>query len=42
MQRYFDEFCFRYNTRSVSNNVRFDMAMANTNIRVTQNQIVGK
>jgi len=26
MQRYFDEFCFRYNTRNVSNNVRFDMA----------------
>jgi hypothetical protein len=42
MQRYFDEFCFRYNTRSVSNKVRFDMAIANTNIRVTQNQIVGK
>lgn len=42
MQRYFDEFCFRYNTRNVSNNVRFDMAIANTNIRVTQNQIVGK
>lgn len=42
MQRYFDEFCFRYNTRSVSNKVRFDMAISNTNIRVTQNQIVGK
>ena len=42
MQRYFDEFCFRYNTRKVSNSVRFDMAIVNTNIRITQNQIVGK
>lgn len=42
MQRYFDEFCFRYNTRNVSNKVRFDMVIANTNIRVTQNQIVRK
>ena len=42
MQRYFDEFCFRYNTRKVSNSVRFDMAIVNTNIRITQNQILGK
>ncbi|MDE6521249.1 MAG: IS1595 family transposase [Muribaculaceae bacterium] len=42
MQRYFDEFSFRYNTRNVSNKVRFDMVIVNTYIRVTQNQIVGK
>lgn len=40
MQRYFDEFCFRYNSRKVTNKVRFGMAIANTNIRVTQNQIL--
>lgn len=32
MQRYFDEFCFRYNTRNVSNKVRFDTAIVNMNI----------
>lgn len=42
MQRYFDEFCFRYNSRKVSNATRFEMAIANSQIRVTQNQIVGK
>lgn len=41
MQRYFDEFSFRYNTRNVSNKDRFDMAIINTNIRITQNQITG-
>lgn len=40
MQRYFDEFCFRYNTRNVSNKVRFDTAIVNMNIRITRNQIV--
>lgn len=42
MQRYFDEFCFRYNTRNVSNKVRFDMAISNTNIRIPQDQIIGR
>lgn len=42
MQRYFDEFCFRYNTRKVINKARFDIVIVNTNIRITQNQIVGK
>lgn len=40
MQRYFNEFCFRYNTRNVSNVVRFETAIANTNIRITQKQLV--
>lgn len=40
MQRYFDEFCFRYNTRNVTNKERFEMAVANMYIRVTQKQIV--
>lgn len=40
MQRYFDEFCFRYNSRSVTNSERFDMLMENIYIRITQKQIV--
>ena len=40
MQRYFNEFCFRYNTRNVSNVVRFETAITNTNIRITQKQLV--
>ena len=42
MQRYFDEFYFRYNSRKVSNMVRFDMAISHIGIRITQNQIVGR
>lgn len=42
MQRYFDEFCFRYNTRNVSNQERFNTAISISNIRITQKQIVGK
>lgn len=42
MQRYFDEFSFRFNSRNVTNATRFEMAIANSQIRVTQNQIVGK
>lgn len=42
MQRYFDEFCFRYNSRKVSNKARFDMAISHIGIRITQNQIVGR
>lgn len=42
MQRYFDEFYFRYNSRKVSNKVRFDMAISHIGIRITQNQIVGR
>lgn len=40
MQRYFNEFCFRYNNRNVSNVVRFETAIANMNIRITQKQLV--
>lgn len=40
MQRYFDEFSFRYNTRKASNQERFEMAIAKSNIRVTYNQIL--
>ena len=42
MQRYFDEFCFRYNTRNVSNRERFETAISISNIRVTHQQIIGK
>lgn len=42
MQRYFDEFSFRFNSRNVTNATRFKMAIVNSQIRVTQNQIVGK
>lgn len=30
MQRYFDEFCFRYNTRKVNNRERFETAIVNS------------
>lgn len=39
MQMYFDEFCFRYNLRKVSNSERFCKMVVNANIRITQNQI---
>lgn len=39
LQRYFDEFCVRYNHRKVSNAQRFEFMMSNSNIRITQNQI---
>lgn len=42
MQRYFDEFSFRYNSRKVSNKERFDIAITNANIRITQEQIVNE
>lgn len=37
MQRCFDEFCSRYNTRTVSNKERFDIKIVNTNIRERRN-----
>jgi hypothetical protein len=39
LQRYFDEFCVRYNHRKVSNAQRFEIMMSNSNIRITQKQI---
>ena len=39
IQRYFDEFCMRYNHRKVSNAQRFETMMSNSNIRITQKQI---
>lgn len=39
MQRYFDEFCFRYNNRKVSNLERFEKVISNIQIRITQIQI---
>ena len=39
LQRYFDEFCTRYNSRKVSNAQRFETMISNSNIRVTQKQI---
>ena len=39
MQGYFDEFCFRYNFRKVSNLERFKKMITNVKIRVTQIQI---
>lgn len=39
MQRYFDEFSFRYNLRKVSNGERFNTVIAHANIRITQEQI---
>ena len=39
LQRYFDEFCVRYNHRKVSNAQRFEIMMSNSNVRITQKQI---
>mgnify|MGYP002622073690 CR=1 len=39
MQRYFDEFCFRYNTRNVSINERFAEAILHCKSRLTYNKL---
>lgn len=39
MQRYFDEFCFRYNTRNVSINERFAEAILHCKSRLTYNEL---
>lgn len=40
MQRYFDEFSFRYNTRKVNSKDRFEEVIINSYFRITQKQIV--
>lgn len=40
MQRYFDEFSFRYNTRNVSINERFCEAILNCKSRLTYNKLI--
>ena len=40
LQRYFDEFSFRYNTRKVNDNVRFEMFFENINYPITHKEII--
>jgi transposase-like protein len=42
MQRYCDEFSFRYNTRKIKDNARFENTMMHTNGRLKYNQLIEK
>lgn len=42
LQKYVDEFVFRYNTREVSTLNRFNLLLANTESRLTYNQLIQK
>jgi transposase-like protein len=39
LQKYVDEFVFRYNTRQISGQTRFNLLLANSNNRLTYNQL---
>ncbi|NDW18101.1 IS1595 family transposase [Dysgonomonas sp. 216] len=40
LQKYVDEFCFRYNTREISTNARFDLLLQNSNRRLKYKDLV--
>ena len=40
MQRYWDEFCFRYNTRNLSDIERFELLFETINRRITYKQLI--
>ncbi len=42
LQRYCDEFAARYNSRKIADNERFDIALQNSNGRLTYNTLIGK
>lgn len=42
IQKYLDEFDFRYNTRSLTNGERFNNVLALGRVRLTYNQLIGK
>ncbi len=42
LQRYCDEFAARYNSRKIKDNERFDIALQNSNGRLTYNALIGK
>lgn len=42
LQRYVDEFAFRYNTRKISDCLRFNLLLSNCNNRLTYNTLIAK
>lgn len=40
LQRYVDEFCFRYNTRDIGESARFNLLLQNTENRITYKQLI--
>ncbi len=42
LQRYCDEFAARFNSRKIADNERFDIALQNSNGRLTYNTLIGK
>lgn len=40
LQMYVDEFVFRYNTRKISENARFNLLLANTERRLTYKELI--
>ena len=42
LQKYLDEFSFRYNSRSISESTRFNTMLSNTEHRLTYNQLIEK
>lgn len=42
MQRYFDEFSFRYNTNDMDENERFHYFTANCRRRITYNEVISR
>lgn len=42
LQKYVDEFAFRYNTRSMTENCRFNLLLANSEYRLTYKKLIAK
>ena len=40
LQRYVNEFVFRYNTRKISENSRFNLLLCNIEYRITYNELI--
>ncbi|QUT37052.1 hypothetical protein INE90_03859 [Bacteroides uniformis] len=40
LQSYVNEFVFRYNTRKISENSRFNLLLCNTNYRITYKKLI--
>ena len=42
LQRYCDEFAFRFNSRKIADNERFDLSLENSDGMLKYNQLIGK